>query len=164
MRLQKKSIKRAAAHTVEFAVVCPIVFMVLFGVFEYCRYIMARNVTENAIREACRFSVARTDTLQTGVDAARIETELKSYLGRMGTQLTNVVVKTYKADLYGRPTDKNGAVVASTASAAAFDETKFGDYICIEVTGDYKPCLPTFLWMSGITQIKAYAVMCSEGN
>jgi Flp pilus assembly protein TadG len=154
---------RLAAHTVEFAVVSPIIFMVLFGLFEWCRYIMARNVMENAVREGTRFAVARTDTLQTGVDTARIRLEVNTMISRMGTSVTNTNIKVYKTNVFGEPTDKNGAVVA-TASAADFDETKFGDYICVEVIGDYKPALPNFLHMGSITKIAATVIMVSEGN
>jgi hypothetical protein len=160
----KNKLQRMAATTVEFAVVAPIVFMMIFGVIEWCRYIMARNVTENAVREAARFTVARTDTLQTGINVAGIQAHVQNFTSRMGTQLSNIQIFVYKTDVFGQPTSNAGVVVPNRSTAGAFDQTKFGDYICIELIADYKPALPNFLFMNSITQIRATAIMCSEGG
>ena len=164
MRITRSNLKRRAATTVEFAVVSPIIFLLLFGVIEWCRYIMVRNVTDNAVREGTRYALARTDTLQSNISVSSINTYVNNYLSKMGSQLSNVTITVYKTDMYGQPVDNSGTVVASSASAGAFDQTKFGDYICVNLVGDYKPVLPNFLYMTNLTKVYSTCIMCSEGN
>ncbi|QVL31176.1 pilus assembly protein [Telmatocola sphagniphila] len=163
MRLQKSK-QRRGATTVEFAVVAPVVFMMIFGIIEWSRYVMALNVTQNAVREGTRFALARTDTLQTGISVTNVQQNVANFVSQMGSSLTNVTVTVYKTNVYGQPTDQYGNVVSASTSAATFDQTSFGDYICVTVTGTYKPVLPTFLNMTNLTSITTSCVMCSEGN
>jgi Flp pilus assembly protein TadG len=164
MRLLKNQAKRTGATAVEFAFMAPFVFLILFGILEYCRYIMVRNVTENAVREGARYALARTDTLQTGINQAGIETYIKDYINRSGSSVTGIVINVYRCNVYGQPTNSLNVVQATSTGAAAFDQTRFADYICIELTGAFRPVLPNFLLMNNITAVAASCVMCSEGN
>jgi Flp pilus assembly protein TadG len=162
--LRNSKLNRRAAAAVEFAFVAPIVFLLLFGILEWCRYVMIRNVTENAVREGARFALARTDSLQTNITTADIVSKVTTYIKASGSSLTNLQVSVYKTNVFGQPMDAYDNVVSSTSSAGTFDQTSFGDYICVTVTGTYQPVLPSFLHMSGLTQVTATCVMCSEGN
>lgn len=53
--------RRTAAHLVEFAVVAPVFFLFLFGIFEYGRYVMTLQVMTNAAREGARYAVVTTN-------------------------------------------------------------------------------------------------------
>ncbi len=79
-------------------------------------------------------------------------------------QLTSPQVNVFKCDKFGQPTDLNGNVVGSFASAAPFDQTTFGDYICVQITGTYQPVLPSFMWLAPSITVTSNVVMCSEGN
>ena len=67
-RLCRKNRRGAAA--VEFAVVAPLFFLMVFGMIEFGRMIMVQQVITNASREGARMAVldgATTDTVQTAV-------------------------------------------------------------------------------------------------
>jgi Flp pilus assembly protein TadG len=53
--------RRQAAHIVEFAFVCPIFFLFLFGILEYSRFVMTLQVMTNAAREGARYAVVTTN-------------------------------------------------------------------------------------------------------
>jgi Flp pilus assembly protein TadG len=55
--------RRHAAHLVEFAVVVPIFLLFVFGILEYCRYIMTLQVMTNAAREGARYAVVTTNDM-----------------------------------------------------------------------------------------------------
>jgi Flp pilus assembly protein TadG len=57
---RKRIDRRPAATLVETAMVISIFLMVLFGIFEYGRFVMTRGLMENAAREGARWAVAHT--------------------------------------------------------------------------------------------------------
>ena len=52
--------KRRGAATVEMALVSVVFFMMLFGIFEYCRFLFLLHVTNNAARDTARFACVKT--------------------------------------------------------------------------------------------------------
>ena len=52
--------RRRAAAVVEFAVVAPLLFTLLFGIIEYGYMFMVRQTVVNAAREACRIAILQT--------------------------------------------------------------------------------------------------------
>src|SRR6478752_6941725 len=60
MLLQPKAGRRAGATTVEFAFVAALLFLMLFGILEYGRFLFVYHLTTNAARDAARFAVVRT--------------------------------------------------------------------------------------------------------
>jgi Flp pilus assembly protein TadG len=164
MKRQNQSTRRTAAHLVEFALVIPVVLSLLFTILESCRYMMIKQIAENAAREGARYAIARTDTLQTNCTTSTIQGVVQGYLSNANVSLDNLAVTIYKANQAGQPMDLNNNVVATPALAAAFDQTKFGDYIYVELKGKYKSVLPNFLSAVGGIDIIASSVMCSEGN
>jgi Flp pilus assembly protein TadG len=63
MKLPRHAAKqrRTAAHLVEFAFVCPVFFLFMFGIFEYSRYVMTQQIMVNAAREGARFAIVTTN-------------------------------------------------------------------------------------------------------
>ncbi|HKA05712.1 MAG TPA: TadE family protein, partial [Gemmataceae bacterium] len=53
--------QRGGATTVEFAFVAILLFMMLFAIFEYGRFLFMYHVTTNAARDAARFAVVHTN-------------------------------------------------------------------------------------------------------
>ena len=49
--------QRRGAATVEFAVVAPVFFLLVFGMIEYGRMVMVQQIIVNAAREGCRAAV-----------------------------------------------------------------------------------------------------------
>jgi Flp pilus assembly protein TadG len=171
MLVHKKShfSQRRGAHLVEFAVVAPLTFLLLFGILEWSRYVMTINVTQNAVREGARYSLARTNTDQTGVTPAMIQQDVANYLDSAGFQLTSTNIYVYKTNLQGQPIDLNGNVITyataiSSANQANWCQTPFGGLICVQVSGTYTPIVPGVLEMGAAFPVTATAIMNSEGN
>lgn len=62
----RRTARRRGATTVEFALVCSVFFLFLFGVFEYCRYLVLLQGCANAARDAARFASVNVNNLSTG--------------------------------------------------------------------------------------------------
>src|SRR5205085_10961251 len=136
----------SAATTVETAVVISIALLFMFAIFEYGRYVMFRQIVENAAREGARQAVVNTSSQTT----ADIQATVTKFLA--GQQLTNLQIQVYKADI------NTGANLGPWTSAA------FGEGIAVEVTGDYKAILPRFGFLKSTSTIRAKAIMRSEAN
>src|SRR5476651_1919397 len=52
--------RRRGVATVEMALVSILLFLFLFGIFEYCRLLFVLHLTENAARDAARFAAVHT--------------------------------------------------------------------------------------------------------
>jgi Flp pilus assembly protein TadG len=66
--------KRRGAAVVEFAVVVPVFFLLVFGMIEYGRLVMVQQVLTNAAREGARVGV------MDGATQASVDTAVNNYL------------------------------------------------------------------------------------
>ncbi|HZN33068.1 MAG TPA: TadE/TadG family type IV pilus assembly protein [Pirellulaceae bacterium] len=66
--------KRRAAAAVEFAIVAPVFFLLVFGMIEYGRMVMVQQVLTNASREGARVAVLD------GATVATVQTRVNDYL------------------------------------------------------------------------------------
>jgi Flp pilus assembly protein TadG len=164
MRIKDIRCRRRAIHVIEMAITTPVILLLLFGILEYCRYLMTLQVTDNAAREGARYAAARTDTDQTNLTTAGIQSYVTTYMNSAGLQLSNPTILVYAANKYGQPLDINGNVVASPSLATTFDQTTFGECICVQITGTYQPVLPSFMWLAPNITVTSTSVMVSEGN
>src|SRR5262245_21699770 len=137
---------RSGATLVETAVVVSIALIFMFAIFEYGRYVMFRQIVENAAREGVRQAVVNTSS-QTTTD---IEATVTRFLA--GQQLSNLSIQVYKADI------NTGANLGPWTSAA------FGEGVAVEVSGEYKAVLPRFGFLQSTSTIRAKAIMRSEAN
>ncbi len=142
----RRRIRRSGATLVETAVVISIALLFMFAIFEYGRFVMYRQIVENAAREGVRQAVVNTTT-QTSADIQATVTQFMA-----GQQLTNFSVQVYKADI------NTGANIGPWTDAA------FGQGVAVEVTGDYKAMLPSFGFLKNTTTLRAKAIMRSEAN
>jgi Flp pilus assembly protein TadG len=141
--------RRPASVTLEAAVALPIFFLILFGIFEYGRFFLMRNLLANAAREGCRFAVVHTTTKTT----ADVQAVVTNFLGNQQAQLTNFNIQVYSADANGNP-----------ITGILWNATPFGSGIGVEIDGDYKPVMPVLLAMPGLIHLKTVSVMNCEGN
>jgi Flp pilus assembly protein TadG len=137
---------RSGATLVETAVVIGIALIFMFAIFEYGRYVMFRQILENAAREGARQAVVNTSTQTT----ADIQATVTRYLS--GQTLTGLSIQVYKADI------NTGANLGPWTSAA------FGEGVCVEVSGTYKAMLPSFGFLPTTSTMRAKAIMRSEAN
>src|SRR5947199_9957244 len=80
-----KRVKRRGAAAVETALVLGIFLILLFGVFEYCRFLMVLHVANNAARDASRYA-----TVNVGSDVLTRQ-DIQNYAtARMGGADQNI--------------------------------------------------------------------------
>jgi Flp pilus assembly protein TadG len=79
--------RRQAAHVVEFAVVCPVFFLFLFGILEYSRYVMTLQVMTNAAREGARYAVVTTNDANTN-PTQDVQNWVSNYMAGQAVQLS----------------------------------------------------------------------------
>jgi Flp pilus assembly protein TadG len=76
--------KRQGAAVVEFAVLAPLLFLLVFGMLEYGRLIMVQQIITNASREGCRQAVLE------GASSSAIDSFVQSYLSN--SSISNATV------------------------------------------------------------------------
>lgn len=79
-KIRNRIQNRNGATTVEFAVVAPIFFAVIFFCFEFARMSTMRNLAQNAAYESCRFAMME------GATEAQGEQRAAEVLARLGTK------------------------------------------------------------------------------
>ena len=147
--------RRRAATLVEAAMVISICLLFLFGVFEYGRYVMTLQAIENAAREGARYAVVHTNDATT----TDVQNRVKDKMGGIDTKLANFQITV--SGLILRPQDGStapGTPLTDWTNASMYDG------VSVQVQGDFKPVLPTFLRMPATIPVNVRSVMYSEGN
>jgi len=78
--------KRRAAAAVEFAVVAPLFFLLVFGMVEYGRMVMVQQIITNASREGARLAVLD------GATTAEVTSAVETYLSNVSISGAQVSV------------------------------------------------------------------------
>jgi Flp pilus assembly protein TadG len=143
--------RRRGATSVEIAIVLLPFLLFVFAIFEFGRFVMVRNLVENAAREGCRLAAVNTDVNDNSNNqsTAAIQGQVEAMLG--GQELSNQQIQVY-------PTDADGQKISGEWASATYQQG-----IAVEITGDYSPML--IGWVLGANvPIQCKAVMDSEGN
>jgi hypothetical protein len=175
---RQKSEQRKGAAVVEFAVVSLILFMFLFGILEYARFLFIYHITNNAARDAARFAAVRTgggtlagepavvtdahiDTLvRTGIFNSQ---QYGTGMGGLEHNIQGMTVNVFAVD----PNLFAPATITSAyapANRRPWTSAAFGDKIAVEVTGTYQPILPNLLGMNSAVPFTVVIVCNSEAN
>jgi hypothetical protein len=184
MLIHRKVRRRDGATTVEFAFVAILLFLMLFGIFEYGRFLFVYHLTTNAARDAARFAVVRTSggvtiTEANGttisepatVNAADVVEVWRSgvFNGRaygtgmcgMEKNISGYVVNVFAVpdtSLYATPPD------LTAAGKPAWTTATFHQQIAVQVTGKYKPLVPNLIGMNSDVPFTVTVLMGSEAN
>jgi Flp pilus assembly protein TadG len=78
MRNRNRTASRSGAAALEFGLVAPVFFLLIFGLFECARMMMVQQSLTNAAREGCRKAV-----LATTVNSSDVEAAVRNYLQRV---------------------------------------------------------------------------------
>lgn len=146
--------KRRGAALIEAGLVLPIILLFLFGIFEYGRYLMTLENYNNAAREGVRYALANTQpvtisgTTSANSDSA-VQNKVQGYL--TSAQLSSQNVQVYKSDIYGNNT-------------GTWQSAKFGELICVRITGSYQPVGPAMLFLPSSIPVTINSIMRSEAN
>jgi Flp pilus assembly protein TadG len=139
---------------VEAAVVIGTLLMLLFAIFEYGRFIMIKQIVENAAREGARLAVAAnvSDTNSFNYQTTpKIRLHVMTSLAGQDTALTSPTVNVYLADNTGK-------------SIGTWTNAQLGQNVAVEVTASYTPIMPTFGFLPATVPIAAKSMMRTEAN
>lgn len=143
---------RRGTTLVEAALVLSTCMLFCFGIYEYGRFLMLKNLLTNAAREGARLAVVNTDDYST----SQIRDAIDAVLAGQGNQLQgynkSTSITVFRADSLGNQigTDWNNA--------------KFGESVGVKITGNYQPILASFLGAQASFPISVTAIMNSEAN
>jgi Flp pilus assembly protein TadG len=138
--------KRRGAVLVEAALVLPVFFAIFFGLLEYGRLVMVRQLLDNAAREGARLAVVSTNTLTTQ-DIQNCVTARMA-----GQTLGGITIQVYKAD------------PSSGANIGAWTDAGMGDCIAVQISGNFTPIVPGISLLPNPLPMTAKAMMYSEAN
>jgi len=151
--------RRHGATTVEMALVVPVVIMVLFGIFEYGRFLLVYQTLNNAAREGARYAVSRTDGTTT---SAQVITVVNNKMA--GVQ--NSLGSGYKVDVFY--VDPAGLAqtppVVTKNTTKTWDQADFGEKIAVQITGVYAPTMSYIVHAKTTVPFTVTSIMTSEGN
>ena len=121
---RNKRIRRGVA-TVETALVLSICFVFMFGLFDFCRLLMVRQVVANAAREGARYATVSTDT----VTSSQVQTVVQNFLAG---QAAGATISVYLAN------------PATGANIGTWETAQQGQAVGVQVTTNYTPLLSKF--------------------
>jgi Flp pilus assembly protein TadG len=176
MRLSKSKCDRSGATTVEFAFIALLLFTLLFGIFEYARYLFVYHMATNAARDAARFAVVHTSGGTMPGEPATVTTADVQEVWRSGmfnnkmygsgmvgmeNQISGYTVNVFAvpdASLYATPPDVN------PAGKPAWNSAGFHQQIAVQVTGTYQPVIPNLIGLNSDVPFSVTVLVASEAN
>lgn len=168
-----RNAKRRGAAAVESAFVLGIFFVLLFGVFEYCRFLMVLHVTNNAARDASRYATVNVANDQMTKDA--ILQYAKDRMGGTERNIRDFEVAVYPCTAAGFAQSPPQAVPKSLTASSAdpfnpadannppWNSASFTERIAVTIRGRYEPITPLMLFLPDSIPIRITAVAGSEG-
>jgi Flp pilus assembly protein TadG len=152
MALQNNMPKqRKGATLVESAFVISTFVLFLFGIYEYARFLMLKQVIDQAARSGVRLAVVNTGTMSTSA----IQTGVDQSMGGMGNQFVSYSPTSNITVFHA---DHNGNNIGSD-----WYNAKFGEGIGVTISGTYTP-FPSYMLSAVSFTVSSTAVMNSEAN
>jgi Flp pilus assembly protein TadG len=171
---------------VESALVIAVFFLLLCGVFEYCRFLFFLQVAQNAARDASRYAVVNMDKPSTfdatdytdasGTVFPSIQSYTTARMGGANRQLVGYRVAAYAVDSTGltqtppvvRPKSTNAPSYPDPFDAAAanrvpWNQASFTEGVAVSIDGTYTPFLPNLLMMPASFPLRITAIAGAEG-
>lgn len=153
MRCSFRGKDRRGATAVELAFVAIPFFMFVFGIFEFGRFVLAKDLMREASREAARLASVNTNVTGSHANdmtAAEIEDKVRGLVNGVG--LDELSIQFSHVD--DSTSDwKNNATLQHQ--------------IAVTVTGNYTPMTPVFMLLGGDTnsiQMSEASIAFSEGH
>ena len=87
MRMQTKFRSESGASAVEFALLLPVLMMVLFGIIEFGFALYQQAILTNASREGARLGIVQSIP---AITTAQIDAQIDNYLSQTGINPANV--------------------------------------------------------------------------
>ena len=173
---QRTMVKRRGAAAVEMAFVSILLFMFLFGIFEYCRLLFVMHVASTAGRDAARFAAVHTSGgTMPGEPATFSNADMLNLIeygqingtvygsGMCGMEgnLQGININIFTVDPAGLALTP---AVVQPLSGSQWNSAGFAQNIAVQITGNYQPVLPSLLFMNSSIPISITVMVTSEGN
>ncbi len=149
--------QRPGAAMVETAFIALILFTFMFAIFEYGRYMMVRQVVDNAARAGARQAVTiATSYISSTTATSTVTATVTQNLAAQN--LENLSIQIYQSNATG------------TNDSVTWSSTTFGGPIVVQIDGDLPLLFPTFgfLPLSGAAansiHISTKVMMLFEAN
>lgn len=124
--------RRPGTTIVEVAFVALICFTFMFAIFEYGRYVMTRQIMENAARQGGRTAVVMaTSYITPAVANANLNASINQAMAGQDQKLANFVITAFQSDANGN-------------NVGPWTNTPFGQNIVVQLDGDLPLMFPTF--------------------
>jgi Flp pilus assembly protein TadG len=152
--IRKKIRHRRGVSVVEAAMVMPVVFMFVFGVLEYGRYVMTLQVLTNACREGARYAMIHPQPVTvSGTTYGNATSDVQAIIDKAlaGQRLNGQTVSIYAADSLGN-------------NIGSWNSAQAGQSVCVQINGNYNAIIPTLLRMPSSFAVTSKAVMRTESN
>ena len=130
---------------VEGAIVLTITLSLIFTIAEYGRLVMCRQLMNNAAREGARYALVSTGSKTTADVLAAVDQHLGD------PNLDNLSVQVFKVDAAG-------------ANTGAWTDAAFGEGICVQIDGDFRPVIPVISRLPDPLHLTVRSVLRSEAN
>ncbi len=163
---------RRGAAIVEAALTLTVFCLLLFGIFEYCRYLFVLHVTNLAAREGVRYAAVNGDK-PTNFDTTdytdaslKVYTNILAYtkakLGGADQQIVGYQAAVFAVDPVAlaqsppvvQPKSKNASVVdpfnPADPNRQSWNYAAFPDRLAVYIKGTFKPMLPTLTLMPNL--------------
>jgi Flp pilus assembly protein TadG len=187
--MTRRKTRRRGMTIVESALVLSVFCMILFGIFEYCRFLYVLHVTNNAARDGARYAAVNMDkpgnfdttdyTDSSGTTFPSVQKYTTARMGGADRQLVGYQVAVYPVDPTGlalspaviRPmsSSTSGSPVypdpfnPSDPNRVPWNQTSFPGLIAVGVRGTYQPLLPGFMLMPSSVPVLVTSTTSSEG-
>lgn len=142
---------RRAALIAEAALVLPMALMMLFGIFEYCRFAFLLQMCENGVRHGARYAVVHTGD---GTTTADVQNRVLSVLAGREKELAGYQITVESIN------PATGVAIPSSS----WTDAPFGGAIRVRITGTYNPLVPSFIHAATAITVSAACTMNSEAN
>lgn len=176
MTLHQRNRKRNGATTVEFAMVSILLFVLLFGILEYARFLFMYHLTMNAARDGARFACVHTGGgTMSGEPATITVDDVKEIVrtgmfnsNRYGTGMCGMEgqLEGYTCDVYSVTTAQLTATPPNLdpLGKPAWNAAGFQEKIVVRVSGTYRPVVPSLIGLSSTIPFTVTVLMSSEAN
>ncbi len=189
MRLRTRPSRRRGSTLVETALVIGIFLLFLFGIFEYCRYLMVLHVANNAARDGARYASVNVNcpSDQVAAKKAAIEAYTTARMSGLQKNVIGYQVAVYSCDQSGFASNPPKVVPKSNPAGTTVDPFKaynsgsnrladwnaaaFTERVAVTIKGTYRPIAPLSINMGRLKlsiipdniPVNVTAVMGSEG-
>lgn len=140
---------RGGAAAIEFALVCPFVFMIFFAFVEHGRYAMIANLVQNACREGARYAAVTTSDAD--VDDADIIAWVDAQMVGQQYSLVGYTVSVFRTDGTG-------------ANLGTWKNAQYGQFVAVRLEGTHSVWLPLLTFLPPTIDIDRRAISVAEAN